>query len=143
MTDVNADTEERPASSPQAAGANQANGSGRAGRTAAADRKAALADAAKRWPLSRITAVAVLILLLFSVAAVVAGGLALLSLHDNRERVVTTLDPAALQVGQLDNALLNQETGVRGYALSAQPSFLAPYTSGIAAQKAAIASLQQ
>ena len=84
-----------------------------------------------------------LILLLFSVAAVVAGGLALLSLHDNRERVVTTLDPAALQVGQLDNALLNQETGVRGYALSAQPSFLAPYTSGMAAEKAAIASLQQ
>ena len=143
MTDVNAHTEERPASSPRAAGGNQANGSGQAGRTAAADRKAALADAAKRWPLSRITGVAVLILLLFSVAAVVAGGLALLSLHDNRERVVTTLDPAALQVGQLDTALLNQETGVRGYALSAQPSFLAPYTSGMAAEKAAIASLQQ
>ena len=143
MTDVNAGTEKRPASSPQAAGGNQANGSGRAGRTAAADRKAALADAAKRWPLSRIIGVAVLILLLFAVAAVVAGGLALLSLHDNRERVVTTLDPAALQVGQLDTALLNQETGVRGYALSAQPSFLAPYTSGMAAEKAAIASLQQ
>ena len=92
MTDVNADTQERPASSPRA-GANQANGSGRAGRTAAADRKAALADAAKRWPLSRIIGVAVLILLLFSVAAVVAGGLALLSLHDNRERVVSDARP--------------------------------------------------
>ena len=60
------------------------------------------ADAAKRWPLSRIIGVALLILLLFSVAAVVAGGIALVSLHDNRERVVTTLDPAALAVQRLD-----------------------------------------
>ena len=33
--------------------------------------------AARRWPLSRIVGVAVLALLLFSVAAVVAGGIAL------------------------------------------------------------------
>lgn len=149
MTDVNADTQASPANSRPAAGANGANRANRAnrpggdGRAAVADRKAALADAAKRWPLSRIIGVALLILLLFSVAAMVAGGLALLSLHDNRERVVTTLDPAALQVVQLDNALLNQETGVRGYALSGQTSFLAPYTSGVAAEMAALASLRQ
>ncbi len=155
MTDVNADTEESPANSPSAAGANGANGANGtngangahgarpARRTVAAHRKAALADAAKRWPLSRITGVAVLALLLFSVAAMVAGGVALLSLRGHRERVVTTLDPAAVAVRQLDNALLNQETGVRGYALSGQPSFLAPYTNGVAAEKAAIASLQQ
>jgi signal transduction histidine kinase len=46
---------------------------------------------AGRWPLSRITGVVLLVLLLFSVAAVVAGGLALLSLHDNRERVVVLI----------------------------------------------------
>jgi signal transduction histidine kinase len=146
MTDVNAGTQPSPANSRPAAGANgasRASKAGRDGRTAVADRKAALADAAKRWPLSRITGVALLILLLFSVAAMVAGGLALLSLHDNRDRVVNTLDPAALQVVQLDNALLNQETGVRGYALSGQPSFLAPYTSGVAAEKAALAGLHQ
>ena len=149
MTDVNADTQASPANSRPAAGANgasrasRANRPGRDGRAAVADRKAALADAAKRWPLSRIIGVALLILLLFSVAAMVAGGIALVSLHDNRERVVTTLDPAALQVVQLDNALLNQETGVRGYALSGQPSFLAPYTSGVAAEQAALASLRQ
>ncbi len=146
MTDVNADTEESPANSPSAAGANGTNGTNgarSARRTVAAHRKAALADAAKRWPLSRITGVAVLALLLFSVAAMVAGGVALLSLRGHRERVVTTLDPAAVAVRQLDNALLNQETGVRGYALSGQPSFLAPYTNGVAAEKAAIASLQQ
>ena len=100
------------------------------------------ASTAKRWPLSRIVGVAVLILLLFSVAAVVAGGIALLSLHDNRERVVTTLDPAALQVQRLETALVDQETGVRGYALSGQEDFLAPYTSGVAEERNAVSALQ-
>lgn len=97
----------------------------------------------KRWPLSRIIGAAVLTLLLFSVAAVAVGGLTLLNLRHNRERVVVTLDPAALQVQQLDISLLNQETGVRGYALSAQASFLAPYTSGFTAEKSLIASLKK
>jgi len=44
----------------------------------------------KRWPLSRIVGVTVLVLLLFSVAAVVVGGIALVQLHGNRERVVGT-----------------------------------------------------
>ncbi|HEX5302062.1 MAG TPA: ATP-binding protein [Streptosporangiaceae bacterium] len=98
--------------------------------------------AARRWPLSRIIGVALLILLLFSVAAMVAGGLSLLSLHDNRERVVGTIDPAALQVQRLDTALVNQETGVRGYALSAQQDFLQPYRDGVAQEASAIKALR-
>ena len=104
--------------------------------------QAARAEVARRWPLSRIVSVAVLALLLFSVAAVVAGGLALLTLRHDRERVVVTLDPAALAVQQLDIALLNQETGVRGYALSGQQAFLAPYTQGQAAEMSALATLR-
>jgi signal transduction histidine kinase len=101
------------------------------------------AEAERRWPLSRVAGVAVLALLLFSVAAVVAGGIALVSLHNSRHRVLDVIDPAALAVQQLDNALVNQETGVRGYALSAQQSFLSPYTQGVAAEQAAIGSLRQ
>jgi signal transduction histidine kinase len=101
------------------------------------------ADAARRWPLSRIVTVAVLALLVFSAAAVTVGALAVLNQSHNRGRVVSTLDPAALQVEQLDNSLLNQETGVRGYALSAQLTFLAPYYSGVTEEKAAIANLRR
>jgi signal transduction histidine kinase len=101
------------------------------------------ADARRRWPLSRIVNVAVLALLLFSVASVVAGGIALVSLHGARNRVVDVIDPATLAAQQLDNALVNQETGVRGYALSAQQSFLAPYTSGVTAELAAVNSLRR
>ena len=85
---------------------------------------------------------ALLILLLFSVAAMVAGGLALLSLHNARERVVGTLSPAALQAQRLDTALVDQETGVRGYALSGQKDFLAPYYQGVTDERNAISALQ-
>jgi signal transduction histidine kinase len=98
--------------------------------------------AARRWPLSRIIGVALLALLLFSVIAMVAGGLSLLSLHDNRERVVGTIDPAELQVQRLDTALVNQETGVRGYALSAQRDFLQPYHDGVAQEASALKALR-
>jgi len=100
-------------------------------------------DAARRWPLSRIVGVAVLALLLFSVGSVVAGGIALVSLGDARNRVINVIDPATLAAQQLDNALVNQETGVRGYALSAQQSFLTPYTTGTAAEQTAIGSLRR
>src|SRR5215475_3840380 len=137
MTDLNADVRQRRANSPPA-GPRDA----RAARRSGADRAAAVAGSARRWPLSRIIGVALLILLLFSVAAMVAGGLALVSLHDDQDRVVGTLSPAALQVQRLDTALVDQETGVRGYALSAQKDFLAPYTTGMADERNAIRALQ-
>jgi signal transduction histidine kinase len=99
-------------------------------------------EAAKRWPLSRIVGIALGALLLFSVAAVTAGAIALFTLHQDRSRVLNTLDPAVLQAQQLDIAMLNQETGVRGYALSANQTFLAPYTEGAAAEMVAVASLR-
>ena len=81
-------------------------------------------------------------------AALLGGGrgrgrVALVRQRDARNQVVDVIDPAALQAQLLDNALVNQETGVRGYALSAQQSFLAPYTDGLAAEQAATSSLNQ
>ncbi len=154
MTDVNVGPQESSATSPSAAAkasppaakasspaaASASASANRAGGRAGADRTAP--GLLARWPLSRIIGVAVLALLLFSVAAVVAGGLALLNLHGNRQRVIDTLDPAALQVQQLNIALLDQETGVRGYALSAQLAFLAPYTNGVTEEQGAIKALQ-
>ena len=134
MTDLNADIGQRPANLPPA----PSHGARRARRDPGADRATAMAGSARRWPLSRIIGVALLILLLFSVAAMVAGGLALLGLHDNRERVVGTIDPAQLQVQRLDTALVDQETGVRGYALSGQKDFLTPYNDGVTAERNAI-----
>jgi len=94
------------------------------------------------WPLSKIIGGAVLLMTVFSVAAVVTGVLALAHLDQERQRIETTIDPAALAAQQLYSGLLNQETGVRGYALSAKPDFLTPYTQGYAAEQAAVAQLR-
>jgi signal transduction histidine kinase len=93
------------------------------------------------WPLGRMIGIAVAVTALFSVLAVVIGALAITGLSDARSRVVDRLDPATFEALRLDSALVNQETGVRGYALSAQPGFLVPYTSGLATQRSAVASL--
>jgi len=73
MTDLNADAGQRPANSPPA-------GPGGA-RRVRPDRAAARAASARRWPLSRIIGVALLILLLFSLAAVAVGGWAVARLN--------------------------------------------------------------
>ena len=95
------------------------------------------------WPLGRVIGAAVLLMALFSLAAVAVGGLALDHLDNERQRIEGTLDPAALASQQLYSALLNQETGVRGYALSAKTPFLAPYTEGYAAEKVADTMLKK
>jgi signal transduction histidine kinase len=96
---------------------------------------------ARRWPLSRVVGVAVSALLVFSLAAVAAGAAALVHLTDARAQVVDTLDPAALDAQSLTTALVDQETGVRGYALSGQRSFLQPYASGQAEEADALSGL--
>lgn len=99
-------------------------------------------DAASRWPLGRIIGAALIALAIILLAAIVTGALALRTLSNDRDRVVRVLDPAALGGAELYAALLNQETGVRGYLLSAQPSFLVPYSMGYAAQRAETARLK-
>jgi signal transduction histidine kinase len=106
-------------------------------------RSAGRRPASSPWPLGRIIGGTVLLMAVLSLAAVVTGALALAHLDDERQRIETTIDPAALAAQQLYSALLNQETGVRGYALSGQPSFLVPYTEGMAAEKTAVAQLRQ
>ncbi len=86
------------------------------------------------WPLRRTFAVGVVISTLFAVLAIVIGGTALANLASARDRVVNKIDPAAFRTSQLGVAFLNQETGVRGYALSAQRSFLTPYYQGLTQQ---------
>ena len=95
------------------------------------------------WPLSRIIGGAVIVMTAFLLAAVITGGLALAHLSSERQRIETTIDPAALEAQELYSALLNQETGVRGYALSGQPAFLAPYTQGNATEQTVVAQLRK
>ncbi|HEV7652896.1 MAG TPA: ATP-binding protein [Actinophytocola sp.] len=97
---------------------------------------------ANRWPLRRIINVSVGLLALFCVAAVVVGSFALARLADARGQVVERIDPAIEHAQALGAALVNQETGVRGYSLGAQRDLLEPYTNGLAAQRSAVRALR-
>ncbi|HTA08385.1 MAG TPA: ATP-binding protein [Streptosporangiaceae bacterium] len=105
-------------------------------------RLAAAEDAASRWPLGRIIGVGMAALGAVLIAAIVLGAVTLHSLSTSRAQVVDKFDPAAVHGAELYAAMLNQETGVRGYLLSTQPSFLAPYTVGVASQSAQVKALR-
>ena len=49
--------------------------------------------------------------------------------------------PAIAASESLANSLVNQETGVRGYGITGQRDFLAPYTDGLRQQRQAVARL--
>src|SRR5215472_13609032 len=99
-------------------------------------------DTAGRWPLGRIIAAGMLALGAVLVAAIVVATVALNNLANDRNQLVSTLDPAAFHGSQLYAAMLDQETGLRGYLLSGQPSFLTPYATGHAQQHKQVAALQ-
>ncbi len=99
-------------------------------------------SAATRWPLGRIIGAGMLALGVVLIAAIVVGAVTLSNLSTSRSDVVNTIDPAAFHGSQLYAAMLNQETGVRGYLLSGQRPFLAPYTSGLAQQTAQVDRLR-
>src|SRR5690349_17768037 len=95
------------------------------------------------WPLRRTFLVGFVIVTLVALAAIVVGGTALANLASARDRVVNKIDPAALGTSQLGVAYLNQETGVRGYALSARPTFLAPYSEGLVQERRQVSALRR
>ncbi len=55
-----------------------------------------------------------------AVAGLVAGLLALERLDDRRAFLLDKVDPADLGAQRLETALLDQETGVRGFVLSGE-----------------------
>ena len=76
------------------------------------------------------------------VAASVLGVLAFTSLVRARGDLIDRLDPAVEQRALLLGALVNQETAVRGYALSGQDRYLAPYRRGRTEEAAAARTLR-
>ena len=75
-------------------------------------------------------AIAVGALVLLAVLNIVGGLVALSRLTDAREALADRLDPAASATLELSAALIDQETGVRGYALEPRRQFLEPYERG-------------
>lgn len=73
----------------------------------------------------------------------VLGGLALNTMVSAVDQQVSRLDPGARITSNLLAALLNEETGVRGYIIAGQESFLEPYTQGQASSAHQIKALHK
>jgi CHASE3 domain sensor protein len=102
----------------------------------------AAAGRRRAWPLSRMIWVGVAGTAAVAIIAGVIAGLALSGLSGSRHQVTAVADPAAIQTLELDASMINQETGIRGYALSGAASFLQPYSSGLAQQRKSEAALR-
>ena len=91
----------------------------------------------RQW-LRRGMAAALLVLILLGALAVWA----LNRVNSDTDMIVNVRSPAYVQSVLLESALLNQETGIRGYGLSGQEQFLEPYTDGRVQEASAAAELR-
>ncbi|UJW28334.1 ATP-binding protein [Saccharothrix sp. AJ9571] len=98
--------------------------------------------AATSWPIRRWLTLLASITTALLVGVIVAGVLALGNLDQARVRLVDEIDPGLTGAQMLTSALLNQETGVRGYLLTGDRRFYAPYTQGQAEQARAVTQLR-
>ncbi|MFI6172045.1 CHASE3 domain-containing protein [Nocardia sp. NPDC051052] len=59
------------------------------------------------------------------------------------DRMVDGVQPATAETYRLQGALLNQETGIRGYAIGGDDQFLAPYSEGVQDEARAAARIRE
>jgi signal transduction histidine kinase len=79
---------------------------------------------------------------LLVVAAVLAVVALTAQTRDISYELASSIQPAQAQAYRLQGALVDQETGVRGYGITGDPRFLQPYTSGRSTEQAAAAELR-
>jgi signal transduction histidine kinase len=97
----------------------------------------------RRWPLQRVFVIGATLTGVLALAAIMLGIVSLYWLSDVRSVLLNGVVPAQQAAQALSVALLDQETGVRGYDLSARPEFLDPYRSGMVAEQEAVATLRR
>ncbi len=87
---------------------------------------------ARPWSLKRRLGCAFAVIGVAFAVAGVAFGVGLASTVSAVNLQVNRLDPAVRYSSYLYNALINEETGVRGYVLTGERAFLEPYLMGLA-----------
>jgi signal transduction histidine kinase len=95
------------------------------------------------WSLRRRLAVAFTVAGTLLVIGCVVGGMALNNMVKAVDYQVNRLDPAARNTGYLFGSLLNEETGVRGFIITRQQTFLVPYDEGLAQSARYVRSLHR
>jgi signal transduction histidine kinase len=95
-----------------------------------------------RWRVRRWAALLMGVEAVMLAVAIAFGVIGQHQLADARTSVVDHLDPELLQAQSLTSALLDQESGLRGFLLTRQADFLQPFEDGRKQQAAAVAELR-
>jgi len=96
-----------------------------------------------RWPLRRMLGTVFTVIGAVTVVLVILISSALANLEHARNDRVDRYGPAALATETLSKAYSDQETGLRGFALAGEDSFLVPYTQGRASERAQVRNLRR
>ncbi len=93
------------------------------------------------WTLSRqIAALSALVGLMLALLAA-AGSIAALGSRSQTDYLLNRVGPLRTSAEQLLTAMINQETGIRGYAVNGQQQSLQPYQQGLADERRLTASI--
>ncbi|TWG12479.1 multi-sensor signal transduction histidine kinase [Actinoplanes teichomyceticus] len=96
----------------------------------------------RRWTTQRYFAAVLTAMVVLILAATVVGAQALNRTSTASNRLNDRISPARTAVVQLDDALRNQDTALRGYLLSRAPQFLDLYRESVTAERAAATVLR-
>ena len=95
-----------------------------------------------RTGVGRLLALTIGVVLLLAALGIALALVANGQLTHNRRLLLDEVGPARRTALVLENALINEETGVRGLALTGESSFLGPYDSGLRAERGAYRELE-
>jgi signal transduction histidine kinase len=98
--------------------------------------------AVRTWSLQRRLGYSFAVAGALLLAGCIIGGLALDAMISAIDLQTNRLDPAARYTSYYFNTLINQETGVRGYIITHQRSFLQPYDQGLRTGPADLATVR-
>jgi signal transduction histidine kinase len=85
----------------------------------------------------QLLALSIGVLLVLAAAGIGLAIAASARLSNQRTYLLDRVGPSNRSAIELENALVNQETGLRGYLITIESSFLAPYGTGLRAERAA------
>ncbi|WP_434442527.1 sensor histidine kinase [Lentzea sp. E54] len=95
-----------------------------------------------KLPASRLLAAIVIVLLVMTAVVISSTVIALDALDGTRARSVDQIEPAGRHAKDLNRALLDEETGLRGFVLTGEDEFLKPYLEGRTAEVEAAESVR-
>ncbi len=97
----------------------------------------------RSWPLSRVFSVGAAVATVIVIAVLGTGSFALWQLVQVRTVAAQVGTPGLLTGQRLSVALVNEESGLRGFAATGQQDFLEPYRIGLQGEREAVAILRE